>query len=171
MIIQYIAALLLLLLAVYSDIKTRKIKNIIVLPFCILGIVINFILGGKDALYYSLLGVAIPIVTLFVLFILKMLGAGDIKLLAAIGAVLGSKAIIYVMIFSFLAGGIMAVFVMALRRNALERAKHLFDYIKSCVLSVKIEKYHSLVNDKSGVFRFSYAIAAGTLFMLSGIQL
>ena len=58
-----------------------------------------------------LIAVGIPVVILFVLFHKKALGAGDIKLLATAGTFVGTD-VIRVIVYSFLAGGVISLFFL-----------------------------------------------------------
>jgi prepilin peptidase CpaA len=147
-----------------SDIKTQKIKNIIVLPFIAAGLVINLILSGGRGLLDSFAGALIPAVILFVFYALKMLGAGDIKLFCAAGAIMGTEFVLYMMAYSFITGGIIALVIILVRKNAAERMKTFFTYLKHSLLTMSLKPYtDDIGSDRSSVFRFSYAVTAGTL--------
>jgi prepilin peptidase CpaA len=153
----------LILLAVISDIRTCKIKNSIIIIFTAAGLATGIINAGMQGLAYSLAGAAIPLVLLFILYALKMLGAGDIKLLCAAGAIGGAGFIPYGIAYSFLSGGLIALVIMLLRKNAGKRARHFLSYIKSCFLSRSLLPYTDLPDRSDGAkFRFSIAIACGT---------
>lgn len=144
-----------------TDIKNYKIKNSVVLPTIILGLICGIVLNlFLDSVY----GMLIPLI-LFPLFALKMLGAGDIKALCAIGAVLGLKLSIMTVIFTFISGGIIALGFMLSNKNFIDRFKNLFRYFKISFLTKKIEKYNYGGNEKS-YFRFSYAITTGTILAI-----
>jgi prepilin peptidase CpaA len=64
--------------------------------------------GFRAGLLKSLPGVVIPIVILYFLFIIKALGAGDIKLFAVVGSYIG-KPVITIIFYSFLAGGVISL--------------------------------------------------------------
>jgi prepilin peptidase CpaA len=159
--------LILLIIALVSDIKTFKIKNHITLTFTAAGIVTNTINMGFEGLKASLLGWCTPVILLIILYFLKMLGAGDIKLFGAIGAIMGYKFAAYSVLFSFILGGIIGIGFLAVRRNALERIKYFFNYIKCCVLSCSLLEYSDFKsNATNDRFRFTYAIVPGTLLQM-----
>ena len=141
-----------------TDFKEFKIKNKIVLPVVILGLILGFI---NKAFFDSLSGLLFPLI-LFPLFALKMLGAGDIKALCAIGAVVGLKMSILTVMYSFLCGGIIAVGFMVINANFLSRMKYFWNYLKICFATRSLQKYNFGGGDKS-YFRFAYAVTAGTI--------
>ncbi len=162
-----IQGLILIGAASISDIKTYKIKNSIILTFLTLGILSNTLASGIQGLLSSLKGISIPFACLFLLFALRMLGAGDIKLLSALGAIFGYPLIISIMLYSFISGGIIAIVLIITRKNALQRIVYILDYIKQCIMLSSILPYTNF-NDKSdkAKFHFSIAILLGTLITL-----
>lgn len=163
-IVTYIELFILITLALISDIKTYKIKNVIVLSFIIMGLVTNFYLNGITGLISSLWGVIVPVLLLIILYFLRMLGAGDIKLFSAIGAIMGIEFVVYTITYSFVCGGVIALIIMLVRKNAKERLQHLFYYIKNCIMTFSLQPYTDFKNKKDGAkFRFAYAIACGVV--------
>jgi prepilin peptidase CpaA len=157
---------LLVLLAVYNDIKSFKIKNLITYPAVVLGIFVNTYLYGSKGFKDAIIGALIPLIVLFIFFALRMLGAGDIKLFSAIGAVMGWRFSVFCIAYSFVFGGFISLIILLFRKNAKQRFIHLFNYLKTTFLLMKIEKYQDFCNDKNGLFRFSYAVLGGTLMAL-----
>lgn len=159
---KYFELSILLILALISDIKTYKIKNIIVYPFIIIGIITNFYLNGLDGVFFSLKGMFAPILLLIIFFILRMLGAGDIKFFSAIGSIMGVQFVIFTILYSFLSGGVIALLLMIVRKNGIKRFIYLFKYLKSCFITLSILPYTDF-SDKSdeGKFRFAIAIVCG----------
>jgi prepilin peptidase CpaA len=157
---------LLILLAVYSDIKSFKIKNLITYPALVLGIFANTYLYGSRGFKDAIIGALIPLIVLFIFFALRMLGAGDVKLFSAIGAVMGWRFNVFCIAYSFVFGGFISLIILLSRKNAKQRFIHLFNYLKTTFLLMKIEKYQDFCNDKNGLFRFSYAVLGGTLMAL-----
>lgn len=111
--IEYIFVLVLLTMAVMYDIYTYRIPNLINISGGILGLVGSTVIYGIKGLGMSLLGIIIPISCLFVMFGFHIVGAGDIKLLAAVGSFVHID-IIRIMVAAFiitaLYGGVIFVF-------------------------------------------------------------
>ena len=112
--IKYIIIFILLGLAVKQDVKSFKVSNKLNLAGCLIGIFHSLLFYGIDGLWHSMLGIIIPFVMLFPLFLFGLLGAGDIKLLSAIGSFL-SKRIIVVIVLSFCLVAVFGVFVILKR--------------------------------------------------------
>lgn len=112
--IKYIIIFILLGLAVKQDVKSFKVSNKLNLAGCLIGIFHSLLFYGIGGLWHSMLGIIIPFVMLFPLFLFGLLGAGDIKLLSAIGSFL-SKRIIVVIVLSFCLAAVFGVFVILKR--------------------------------------------------------
>ncbi|MDQ2085702.1 prepilin peptidase [Herbivorax sp. ANBcel31] len=166
MIIKLVLLSLTVILSVYFDYKYSKIKNFIVYPAILLGLLTNLIMSGTDGFKDSLLGIIVPFIILFLFYALRFLGAGDVKLFSAIGAVMGLRFIIYCMAYSFLFGGFLALIIMIKRKNFSKRFKKLFLYLKYLFTVMKFEEYQEFDEDKSGVFRFSYAVLGGVIITI-----
>lgn len=165
-IVKYCLGLVFVSLAVISDYKIYKIKNVHIMIFLIAGLIFNLLNGGLGGGIEAIMGALLPLV-LFPLYALKMLGAGDIKAFCAIGSILGFEQIGYTIIFSFMAGGVIAVFFLVFRENALARFKAFWKYIYACFYMRRLLPYSSFT-DPSGKFRFAYGIFCG--FILSVIN-
>ncbi|MCL1816591.1 MAG: prepilin peptidase [Clostridiales bacterium] len=153
-----------ILIAVITDYREYKIKNKHIMPFLISGLLLNGLVFGLSGLLDSLYGLLIPL-ALFPLFMLKMLGGGDIKALCAIGAIVGFTMSIYTVLFSIVAGGVIALVFMLMRKNAWQRFKKLGIYLKQCFYLRKLLPYDRFVDEKSG-FRFSLGIAGGFILTI-----
>lgn len=170
--IKYAAVIILLFTALISDLRTCKIKNKYILLFSVSGCLINLVMYGRNGLVQSIAGFFLPIILLFMLFALKMMGAGDIKLFAAIGSIMGVRFVACNMVYSFMAGGIIAFIVILLRKKAAERIRKLIAYLKSCFLCFRLLDYNGFKSDKQSAIRFTYAIVPvgliQTTFMMLG---
>ena len=164
MLYKYILLVLLLILAVAGDIRNYKINNVTVAAGVVVGLVLSFTSSGPSSLTSSILATVIPAVLLIALFAVRMLGAGDIKLFCAAGAIMGVSFILPAMAYSFLAGGIAALFIMLVRGNIQQRLHHIATYLRTSFLTGKLGPYTDFSDKSDGAkFHFSIAIAAGCI--------
>lgn len=141
-----------------QDIKEYKIKNISVIVMIAAGMLLRTVFGGAEGALGGFLGMLIPL-ALFPLFALRMLGAGDIKALCAVGAAVGAYQSLWFTVFSIISGGFIALLFMISRKNASERLGGLIKYIKFSIMSRSLKEYPA--GGERSVFRFSFGIAGG----------
>src|ERR1700739_3237661 len=91
------------------DWRYRRIPNWLTLPGLLAGIAVNTLANGWAGAKTSLLGAGLGLLLLLPFVVIKALGAGDWKLIGAIGACLGTGRLIEVLIGSVLVAGVMAV--------------------------------------------------------------
>ena len=155
-------------MALISDIKTFRIKNLITYPFIAAGAITGLFSHGPEGFFQSVLGTFLPALALAILYALKMLGAGDIKLFCAIGAIMGSKFALWSIAFSFIAGGIIGAIIMVFRKNALQRFKCFMNYVKTCFLTLSLSPYSDFEDNSPGA-KFPFACAAVLGTAIAGI--
>jgi len=78
-----------LLISLYTDIVERKIYNWTTIPAAVLGVILNFLADGAPGLKTSLMGLLTGLAVFLLPFLLGGMGAGDVKLMGAIGALKG----------------------------------------------------------------------------------
>ena len=101
--------MIVVLAATATDLRSRRIPNWLVLPFLAIGIVVSAWLHGWHGVAQSLEGMALGLVLYGALFVVGGMGAGDVKLCAAIGAWIGPQQLFLALVFTALAGGLMAL--------------------------------------------------------------
>lgn len=97
------------LLICATDTHLSQIPNAATLVMALTGLVYQIVIGGVAGLSNSLLGIATGIILLIVPYLMGGMGAGDVKALAALGALLGPATIFQVFLYTGLVGGLMAV--------------------------------------------------------------
>jgi prepilin peptidase CpaA len=97
------------ILFIYMDVRYRRIPNPLVLLTLIGGIALNTIFGGSHGFLTSLGGVALAFVLMFFLHAFGTMGAGDVKLFAAIGAINGVSLVLPTLLVVALTGGVFAI--------------------------------------------------------------
>lgn len=101
--------LIVVLIATATDLRWRRIPNWLVLPFLIAGFAVSAWLHGWQGLAHSAEGMALGLFVFGIIFWVGGMGAGDVKLCAAIGAWVGPQQMLMALIFISLAGGVMAI--------------------------------------------------------------
>ncbi|NLA06849.1 MAG: hypothetical protein GX872_04360 [Firmicutes bacterium] len=111
--LQICIASLIAFIAVWFDCRERRIPNRLVFAGMIAGLIMGFASGGIPGLGRSCLGMIVGVGILFIPFSLGWIGAGDAKLLGAIGAILGAKGAAFSMLYGAIAGGLISAVVLA----------------------------------------------------------
>lgn len=93
------------------DLRTRRIPQILTLGGALAGLVYHLTTGGWQGGLASLAGWAVGIAIFLAPFALGGLGAGDVKLLGAIGSWLGTGPVIWVALYTGVAGGVLALVI------------------------------------------------------------
>ena len=106
-----VAVTALALCASISDLKSRRVSNALTFGAAGLALVIHFALTGWSGFLSAGAGWATGFALFFPLFVLGGMGAGDVKLLAAVGAWLGPWGALWAALYAALAGGLMALAV------------------------------------------------------------
>jgi prepilin peptidase CpaA len=119
--LKSIAVLLVGLAACVTDLRSRRIPNVLTFGAAGAGLIYGFAVGGWMGLAAAALGWVIGAAAFSVPFALGGLGAGDVKLLAAMGAWLGPAGAFWLALYTGVAGGVMALAV-ALGTGYLRRA-------------------------------------------------
>jgi len=120
--LSVIAAAFLIPLAViisYYDVCYRRIPNAFVLATLAVGILINAIVGGFNGALTSVGGCLIGFSVMFVLHVFGAMGAGDVKLFAAIGSLTGAHLVLPTFLVVALTGGVLG-FVSMLHAGQLK---------------------------------------------------
>lgn len=141
------------------DLKTHKIPNRITFPLLILGLILHFTYGGIEGLKDSLLGLTLITLVLLLPFVMGGIGAGDVKLLAAIGALNGLWFGIYTLLYSSLIGGLIALILAAFRGQL---GLTVFN-LSSSLVSVRMNVLKGKLPDSNSIITtgitFPYGIA------------
>jgi len=101
--------LFVLAVATFTDLRSRRIPNWLVLPFLVVGVVVSGCLHGWHGIGQSFAGLGLGFLLYGVLFMMGGMGAGDVKLCAAIGAWIGPSQFFTAFIITGIAGGVMVL--------------------------------------------------------------
>jgi len=119
--ITHMIALGVALVACITDVRTRRIPNILTFGAAAAGLGAGAALNGTDGVLTASAGWGVGVAVFFIPFALGGLGAGDVKLMAALGAWLGPGDALWLGVHTALAGGVAAI-VVATARGYLRTA-------------------------------------------------
>lgn len=106
-----IAALVLAVAGAATDLRSARVPNVLTFGAAGLGLLFHAAMPDGLGLTSSMIGLVTGLVVFFPFFALGAMGAGDVKLMAALGAWLGWHSAIYVALYTALAGGFLALAV------------------------------------------------------------
>ena len=126
MITIYIILTLALGISLMTDLKTRKILNIVTFPAILAGLLFYSISQGWDGFFFSSTGFLAGIGTLLIPFLLGGMGAGDVKLMGAIGALMGTAFTLQAFVVIALIGGFISLALIVKQNGILHSLKSLY---------------------------------------------
>jgi prepilin peptidase CpaA len=106
-----VAAIVVATIAAAWDLKTRRIPNVLTFGSAVFAVFIHLYASGVTGAGLSLAGWFVGVAFFLPFFALGGMGAGDVKLLAALGAWLGPVQAIWLALFSLIAGGVLGLVV------------------------------------------------------------
>jgi prepilin peptidase CpaA len=101
--------------AALYDLRSHRIPNLITIPTIAFGLIIHLLLGGWLQLLYSAAAAALCLFVFFIFYAAGGMGAGDVKLMTAMGSLFGLSMVGWLLIITALAGGVMALGVAIYR--------------------------------------------------------
>ena len=119
--------------AAVLDLKTRRIPNWLSLSGVALGVMLNVFLFESDGLWFSLKGLGLAFAVYFVLYLIHAMGAGDVKLMAAVGAVAGPAYWLLILVLTSLLGALAGLLVIATKG----RLRRTFENILVILISFR----------------------------------
>jgi prepilin peptidase CpaA len=101
------------------DVKSRRIPNFVTFPSMLIGLALHLALGGWKQLLLSLAAGLLCGTAFLLFFIAGGMGAGDVKLMTAVGCIAGLPHVAYLLVLTALSGGVMAL-CLAVSRGRLK---------------------------------------------------
>lgn len=110
-------------LIIYHDVRYRRIPNAFVIGTLIVGVGLSIAFSGLYGALNSIGGCVLAFILMFMLHVFGAMGAGDVKLFAAIGSLMGANLVIPTFVIVILTGGLLA-FISILRSGLLITTMH-----------------------------------------------
>lgn len=160
-------AVLLALIAAWTDLRSRRIPNWLTVPGLAVGIAASTALSGWSGLKDSLLGAGLGLILLLPFVLLRSLGAGDWKLAGALGAFSGPAALVDLLLGSIFVAGVMAFALVVYKGRLRETVRNIGHIIVSLVTFRLPGSRVSLDNPDS--LKIPYGVALALTVVLYGI--
>jgi prepilin peptidase CpaA len=168
--------IVLLLTAAVIDVKTNRIPNWLVFGGALYGLVYNTISPtyARDiGILFALGGLAVGLATLLPAYIFRVMGAGDVKLMAMVGAFLGTWATVGAVLATLVAGGVLAIALALWSGRIVRMLRNVAAMSRGAVLTLTTGVSGLTIHDgpSAGKMPYGVAIAAGTIAYLILSQL
>jgi len=155
---------ILLSAALYTDLKYQKLPNYLTFGGMAAGIFYHLIFG--NGFLFAVKGLLLGIALLILPYLLGGMGAGDAKLMGAVGAFLGAKGVFEAFIYSALVGGVYAILAMGVYGTLLNTLKRYGRMLKGFFFAGEFIYLPPPEGMRKIKLCYGAAIAAGTIFSL-----
>jgi prepilin peptidase CpaA len=135
------------------------------------GLVYGTVTYGLQGFIFSFLGLAFGIGLLLVPYAVSGMGAGDVKLMGAIGSFLGAKNVLWACLFSFIFGMLYAIMFLILKKSIKPFLDRYLLIIKMLILTGNFSYIPPLSTTESYKLFYAIPIALGTIFLILKNQL
>lgn len=160
-----------LLMAAISDFRVRKIPNRLTFPAAIAGVVYHTWTTGWKGLFFSTGGISLGLALLMAFYLFGGMGAGDVKLMGAVGGFLGPAGVFSAFLGTALIGGVYAVMLLAVHGEIPDVVRRYGIMLKTFLFTGRMIYIPLEKKEDRPVLRYGLAIAIGTLLsvLIKGI--
>ncbi|MCM3900326.1 MAG: prepilin peptidase [Pyrinomonadaceae bacterium] len=146
----------------YMDVRYRRIPNKLVLVVLVGGIALNTIFGGSQGLLASLGGFFLAFGLMFFFHAFGTMGAGDVKLFAAIGAINGISLVLPTLMVVALTGGLLAICKMIYSRRVITTMLGVFHFFVGLLPGQRVPRFE-VPSDPNHTLPYAVPICFGSL--------
>ena len=150
----------------YYDVRYRRIPNAFVLATLASGLIINSIYGGWRGALASLGGCAVAFMLMFILHVFGAMGAGDVKLFAAVGSLVGTHLVLPTFLVVILTGGALALLLMLHTGAVRATMQRVLQILVGLLPGWEIPRF-SVPADRRHTIPYGVAITFGSLISLA----
>ena len=152
-------------LITYYDVRYRRIPNAFVLATLVSGLLMNGVMNGLGGLGSSVGGCLVAFAMMFALHLFGAMGAGDVKLFAAIGSVVGLGLVVPTFVVVVLLGGVLAVVSTVRSRAVVETAHRVLQIFIGFLPGWQVPRF-AVPADRRLTIPYGVAITFGSLISL-----
>ncbi len=154
--------LLVLLVAAISDVRIQKIPNWLTFSTVAAGLACHSWMNGIAGFFFSLQGVLLGLGLLISFYLAAGMGAGDVKLMGAVGGLLGPKGVFWAFIYTAIIGGILAVALLLWKAGGRETLRRYGRILRTLMLTHQFIYIPVAENKNIPILYYGVVIALGT---------
>lgn len=163
--------MVLVLAAAVYDVRYRRIPNWISVSGAAIGLAMNaFLYRGVPGLIFSLKGLALGFGAYFLLYAIRAMGAGDVKLMGAVGSLVGWEDWFAIFLVTAILGGVLALIVVVARgrvKKTFWNVGYIFGEMRHGRPAYINREELDVKNPKSVGLPHGAVIAVGSIFFLA----
>jgi len=164
---QMVVAMAGVMVAVLFDLKFRKVPNALTFSMVAFGIILNVWTQGPSGIVFSSLGLVCGVFFLFLPFSVGGVGGGDVKLMGAVGSLLGAVMTFQIFLATAVFGGLISLYAMFRQKTFGKSLQGIKDRILYFMITRKVvPETPSATRTESSGIPYACAIFCGTLFVL-----
>ena len=145
-------------MAVWMDLREEAVDNSWVLFSIMAGFLLQLLEKGPKGMIIFLTGAAVPLILLGILFIFRMLGAGDVKILCALGGIMGPRT-----------GAGISLAILISTGGIRQRILYLYQYMNEFYCTGEIRPYYRKGMKHPENFHFTVPIFLSALLYAGGV--
>lgn len=156
-----------LIVAAVSDLRFQKIPNYLTYPAMFIALAYHGVTNGLEGLLFSAGGLALGIAIFILPYLMGGMGAGDAKLMGAVGAMLGPRGVFIAFLFTAIVGGVYALIILLINRQySKEFITRHATTVKTFVLTRCFIPIPGAEDEKKPRLCYGVAIALGTFLYM-----
>lgn len=158
-----------LVAAVIADIRRYKIPNLCIVTGIIAGTVMTIMSYSSGGVIMSVIQMLIIFVLFYPFYLIRALGAGDVKLFMMMGCWFQGERLLSCLLVIMLIAGVISAMKMLLFKESRERLYYLGRYIRKAIYVRAIDEYEVNTLQGKNVIRLSVPALIGLILMYLGV--
>ena len=146
----------------YYDVRYRRIPNLLVAGLLIGGLTINISFGGLSGGLASVEGLGLAFLPMFLIHLFGAMGAGDVKLFGAVGAVVGVSLVPLTFVIVVMLGAVLAIYTMMRSGTVFSTLHGVLRIFVGTMPGWEMPRY-AIPSDRKHTIPYGVAIMLGSL--------
>lgn len=161
----WVLAMMVALAAGWIDYRSRRIPNWLTVTGVLIGIPLQLITNGLHGLRMGVEGMLLALICLLPLVLLRAMGAGDWKLMGALGAILGPVLMLFVLTAAVFVSGLMGLVMIVRAKRVKETFLNVFVLVQG-FLSFGLREMPNITLDNPDLMKLPFGVAAALATVL-----